>query len=94
MPVLIAQQRKRKMKPFDRLSLVFCVLRTQAEEVKDTRIGYFPVVVSKRTRLRRTPARTRYRIPILRNRLVRLTHPGIAIDHGPTTSLSQVYRES
>jgi hypothetical protein len=84
----ITQQRKGKMKSFDRLTLVIRVLGAQAEQVEGICVGQLLIMVSHRAGLRRATACAWYGIPIFRNGLVRLPHPGIAIDHRPATSLS------
>src|SRR5271166_5301590 len=77
------------MKSFDRLTLVIRVLRAQAEHVGGPCGGQLLIIVSKRAGLRRTTACAWDGIPIFRNRLIRLPHPGKAIDHRTAASLSQ-----
>src|SRR3974377_1794466 len=82
------------MKSFDRLTLVIRVLRAQAEHLEGPCVGQFLIMVSKRAGLRCATACAWDGIPIFRNRLVRLPHPGKAVDPCPATSLSQFDQES
>ena len=82
------------MKSFDCLTLVIRILRAQAEQVKGPCVDQLLVVVSKGAGLRRATACAWDGIPIFRNRLVGLPHPGIAINHRPAASLGQIHHGS